>query len=182
MPSNRPSSAFLLKDPLYRAYMKHVPAMHPANATGTPWRLWVETPDHRWLMRDYGTYAEAWSTFVAQHRKGNDPTITSRRVFYAPPGEWYKVKVRRDRPTPSGETHRIEYRWRQTFTWPERDLHWCGRCRRPVYWAPLFPSHHALKQLPVVSDEDNIRCGICGIRWITQPDISQMTKLEVMPR
>ena len=107
--------------------------------------------------------------------EGYDPTITSRRVFYAPPGEWYNVKVRLNKPTPSGKTHRIETRWRQLFFW-DTGLEWCGRCRRPVYWMPLFADHHALKRYPAVSEEDNRRCTICGIRRVAMPPIVQMEK------
>lgn len=181
VPSNNPRMAALLEDTQYKGYLKRVPPAHQANNTGEPWQLWVETPDHKWLTRTYGSYADIWPVFVRQHRAGNDVTITSRRIFYAPPGEWYRVKVRKDRIVPGQPTHRIETRWRQTFFWEGADLHWCGRCRRPVYWMPLFSNHHALRRLPAVSDEDNMRCIICGIRWIATPDISQMTKLEVKP-
>lgn len=177
MPSNNPRMASLLSDPIFRAYMKRVPPRHQANLTGEPWQLWVETADHKWLTRTYASYGDVWPVFVKQHRAGNDPTITSRRLFYAPPGEWYTVKVRLAKPTPSGTTHRIERRWRQTFHWDGYDLHWCGRCRRPVYWQPLHHQHHALRRQPAVADEDNVRCGICGIRWIALPSIDQMVRL-----
>lgn len=184
MPSNAPSIRTLMEDPLYRAYMKRIPPRHAANASGEPWQVWVETRDHRWRTGTFSTYPDVWRVFVKNLRDTDavhDVTITSRRLFYAPPGEWYRVRVKRDRPTPSGETHRIETRWRQTFVWPERDLHWCGRCRRPVFWMPLFESHHALRRQPTVAPDDNFRCVICGIRWIATPDIAQMTKLEAKP-
>lgn len=184
MPTNIPPMRALMDDPLYRAYMKRVPPAHPANKTGEPWQVWVETPEHRWLTKTYATYRDVWPVFIARFRdpaKTHDVTITSRRVFYAPPGEWYRVKVRLDRPTPSGTTHRVESRWRQTFHWDGYDLHWCGRCRRPTYWMPLYANHHALRRLPAVSTEDNTRCIICGIRWITQPTIDQMVKMEAQP-
>ena len=46
---------------------------------------------------------------------------------------------------------------------------------------PLFADHHALRRLPAVTDDDNFRCLICGIRWIAQPDISNMVKMEPKP-
>lgn len=182
MPSNVPSMRSLLDDPIYRAYMKKSPPIPDRHNTSPRWQLWIETPEHKWLTRQYTTYADAWRVGVGRYRAGDDFTPTSRRVFYAPPGEWYNVRVKLTTPRKNphtGEmtTHRVEERWRQTFTWPERDLNWCGRCRRPVYWMPLFTSHHALRQFPVVTDEDNFRCIICGIRWISQPDISQMVKV-----
>lgn len=184
VPTNIPPIRALMDDPQYRAYMKRMPTTHPANTTGEPWQIWVETPAHTWLTKTYATYRDVWPVFLGRFRdpdKAHDVTITSRRVFYAPPGEWYKVKVRLAKPTPSGTTHRIELRWRQTFHWDGYDLHWCGRCRRPSYWMPLFSNHHALRRLPAVSTEDNHRCIICGIRWITQPSIDQMVKMEAIP-
>jgi hypothetical protein len=175
----------LMDDPLFKAYMRKPPARHQANKTGEPWQLWVETPDHKWLTRTYGTYAEIWPTFVKRLRAGDDPTITSRRVFYAPPGEWYQQKVRKQRrPTPDDKRTShivVEWRWRQLFFWDATDLHWCGRCRRPVYWMPLHGQHHALRRMPAVTDEDNTRCLICGIRWVATPDIDHMEKIERMP-
>lgn len=181
MPSNIPSIRSLMDDPLYRAYMKRVPPAHNANraGSGNPWQIWVETSDHKWRTGTFPTYQRVWPVFLENFRDRSsvhDVSIVSRRVFYAPPGEWYRVKVRRDRPTPSGETHRIENRWRQTFTWPEVDLHWCGRCRRPSYWMPLFNTHHALRKMPAITDEDNFRCILCGIRWIATPPIDLMEK------
>lgn len=183
MPSNIPTMRALLDDPLYRPYAKRVPREHPANKTGDPWQLWVDAGSGRWLTRTYTDYREVWPTFIAKVRDHTaDPTIVSRRVFYAPPGEWYRVKVRLPQATlKHPEGYRVEWRWRQKFFWPEIDLHWCGRCRRPSYWMPLFDSHHALRRMPAVTTEDNHRCIICGIRWIAQPDISQMTRMEAVP-
>jgi len=177
VPTKPPSMRTLLEDPLYRAYMKRPPRMPSNLRTGEPWQLWVDAGQGRWLTKSYARYQEVWPVFVSRMKNGDDPTITSRRVFYAPPGEWYKVKVR----DKSNQGYHIEARWRQLFFWDAVDLHWCGRCRRPVYWMPLFADHHALRRLPAISDEDNTRCLICGIRWIATPDIMQMTKIEPMP-
>jgi hypothetical protein len=179
MPSNIPTMRNLMEDPLFRAYMKRVPPRHQANLTGEPWQLWVRSEGGKWLTRTYTSYQEVWPIFVSRFRlPDQDPTITSRRLFYAPPGEWYTVKVRLSKPTPSGTTHRVEQRWRQLFFWDGSDLNWCGRCRRPVFWQPLHSQHHALRRMPAVTEEDNYRCGICGIRWIATPSIEQMTKME----
>jgi hypothetical protein len=173
-----------MEDPLFRAYMKRVPPAHHANTHGEPWQIWVETPGHKWQTKTYASYREVWPLFVRKLRareEANDVTITSRRVFYAPPGEWYRQKVRKPRrPTPDDKSTTkvvIEDRWRQTFFWDAVDLHWCGRCRRPSYWMPLFPNHHALRRMPAITDEDNYRCILCGIRWIATPDIESMVRL-----
>jgi hypothetical protein len=168
-----------MDDPIFRAYMKRVPPMAHALSHGEPWQLWIRRENGQWQTKRYATYREVWPVFIKLFRNSpeDDPTITSRRVFYAPPGEFYKVKVRRTKPTPSGETHRIEERWRQTFFWEGTDVHWCGRCRRPVFWQALWPGHHAMKRQPTMATEDNMRCVICGIRWIGQPSIEGMVKL-----
>lgn len=172
-----------MNDPQFRAYMKRVPPAHPANRTGEPWQVWVETTEHRWLTRTFATYADIWPVFTKRFRdeSTHDVTITSRRVFYAPPGEWYKVKVRVAPTLKHPNGLKIEDRWRQTFFWEGYDLAWCGRCRRPSYWMPLFSNHHALRRMPAVTEEDNYRCILCGIRWIAQPDIMQMQRMERMP-
>lgn len=180
MPTNIPSMRSLMDDPAFRSYMKRIPAPHPANRHGEPWQLWVETSDHKWRTKAFASYPLVWSPFIKyfrDHTATHDVTITSRRVFYAPPGEWYRVKVR----DKSLQGSHIEHRWKQTFFWDGADLHWCGRCRRPSYWMPLFPNHHALRRLPAVSAEDNFRCIICGVRWISTPSIENMTKMEKVP-
>lgn len=178
-----PSIHALMDDPIFRAYMKRVPPATHANNGGEPWQIWVRTVSSKWLTRTYPTYRDVWPVFIAKFRDTVDTadvTITSRRVFYAPPGEWYKVKVRKPRrPTPDDKsTTRIvvEDRWRRLFHW-DTGLEWCGRCRRPVYWQPLFTTHHALRRMPAVTEDDNLRCIICGIRWVAMPRISEMVRM-----
>jgi hypothetical protein len=184
MPSNIPTIHNLMDDPLFRAYMKRAPRANHANKTGNAWQLWVNRPTGTWGTTFKATYADVWPVFLHHYRAGDgrDVTIVSRRLFYAPPGEWYRVKVRLPRPTPSGTTHRLEWRWRQLFFWDATDLHWCGRCRRPSYWMPLYENHHALRRSPAYTTEDNTRCIICGIRWIACPSIDQMVKMEAIPK
>jgi hypothetical protein len=175
MRTTPPTMHALMEEPLFRAYMKRIPPAHNANLTGTPWQLWVSSGGGRWLTRAYASYRDVWPVFVSRLRAGDDPTITSRRIFYAPPGEWYRVKVRCNVTLKNPNGYRVENRWRQLFWW-DPGLEWCGRCRRPTYWMPLFSDHHALRKLPAVSEEDNVRCTICGIRWIAMPSIDQMEK------
>jgi hypothetical protein len=170
----------LMNDPTYRAYMKRVPPL-PDHTTGKPWKLWVRTEDNRWLTRDYASYREVWPVFVNRFRTlRQDATIVSKRVFYAPPGEYYRVKVRLPEPTvkhPRG--FRIEERWRTTLTWDDLQTDWCGRCRRPVRWTTLRENHHALRTFPVVSEEPGVRCPICGIRKAMQPPIDKMVRIDL---
>lgn len=171
-----------MDDPAYRAYMKTIPLFNAANDHGKPWQLWVSAGQGKWLTANFTTYRDVWAAFVKRYKlEGNDPTITSRRVFYAPPGEFYKMKVmaaRRPTPgDPSTTQLKIETRWRQTFFWDDVRLRWCGRCRRPVSWQPLFSDHHALRRFPAVTEDDNVRCLICGIRASAQPSIDNMEKM-----
>lgn len=174
-----PTMSSLLDDPVFRAYMKKVPPKHQANTTGQPWQIWVRTHEGKWRTGLFQTYRDAWPVFLKGVKGHADATITSRRVFYAPPGEWYNVKVRRARkpsPNDASTSHVVvETRWRQLFHW-EIGLEWCGRCRRPTYWQPLNHTHHALKRQPTIAPDDNVRCCVCGIRWIAMPDVDQMVR------
>jgi hypothetical protein len=177
-----PTIRDLMDDPAFRSYMKRNPPQHHANATGEPWQLWLRTPEGRWKTKTYAEYREVWPVFVRAFRDPEmaaDVTITSRRIMYAPPGENYRVKVRKKRrPTPDDKSTTqvvAETRWRQTFFW-DIGLEWCGRCRRPVHWQPLHAGHHAIKRQPAMTPDENLRCIICGIRWCAMPDIDQMER------
>jgi hypothetical protein len=182
MRARTPSMQSLMDDPTFRSYMKRIPVLPRNLSVGKPWQLWLRTDEGKWMTQTYPSYRDVWPKFVAALRREDmDPTITSRRVFYAPPGEWYDQKVRVPRrvtpDNPKTSKVIVERRWRQTFFW-DIGLAWCGRCRRPVYWQPLHAQHHATKRNPAFATEDNVRCVICGIRWIAMPDISQMNKME----
>jgi hypothetical protein len=162
--------------------MKVTPRLPINLRTGNPYQIWVNRSGS-WGTTLRPTYADAWRVFVHHFKQSKDDhrdvTLVSRRVFFAPPGEWYRVKIREPRAT-SG--WKLEWRWRQLFFWEETDLHWCGRCRRPVFWAPLYDRHHALRKSPAIAEEDNVRCNICGIRYVATPSIDQMVKIEVKPK
>jgi hypothetical protein len=182
-----PSMRSLMEDPLFRQYMKKPPRLPMNLRTGNPYQLWVRRENGNWGTTLRPTYADAWRVFLHHYKAGDrDVTLMSRRVFFAPPGEWYRVKIRLDkaRVSPStGEvtTHRLEWRWRQLFFWDDTDLHWCGRCRRPVYWQPLYEGHHAIRRMVAFTEEDNYRCNICGIRYVATPLIEHMEKMERRP-
>lgn len=176
MPTSPPNMRSLLEDPVFRAYMKTIPPAHNANTHGQPWQVWVRTDRGTWMTKRFDTYRDAWPVFVRYMKDNPDASLTSRRVFYGPPGEWYKVKVRRTPTVADPQPYRIESRWRQTFHW-DIGLEWCGRCRRPTYWVPLSSTHHALRNAPAVTTEDNVRCVYCGIRWIATPAVDAMEKI-----
>lgn len=184
-----PTMRTLMEDPQFRAYMKTVPHLPRNLRTGNPWQLWVRQHGGIWGTAFRPTYADAWRVFVHHYKASKedhrDVSLVSRRVFFAPPGEWYRVKMKANRrPTPDNSATwqwKLEWRWRQTFFWEERELAWCGRCRRPTYWQPLNEAHHALRKAPALAQEDNFRCNICGIRYIANPHIDQMEKIERIP-
>lgn len=183
-----PTMRGLMEDDQFRRYMKVVPRLPVNLRTGNPWQLWVNRSGN-WGTTLRPTYADAWKVFVHHYKAGRedhrDVSLVSRRVFFAPPGEWYRVKMKVGRrPTPDNSATwqwKLEWRWRQTFFWEGHEFAWCGRCRRPTYWQPLNGDHHALRRSPAMTTEDNYRCNICGIRYIANPSIEQMVKMEVMP-
>lgn len=178
---NPPTMRSLMDDAVYRAYMRKVPPHHPANTHGDPWQLWLRTSEGRWKTGRYPGYRDVWPTFTTALRspQAADVCIVSRRVWYAPPGKYEKYRARvTDRKTQT--TSIVERtRWVTTFAW-DASLSWCGRCRRPSHWMPLFSDHHALKRQPAVTTLDNLRCVYCGVRWIAQPELSEMER--IIPR
>lgn len=182
MPTQIPTIRSLMEDDQFRAYMKRPPRLPRNLRTGNPYQIWVNR-NGAWGTAFKPTYEEAWRVFVHHYKAGKqdhrDVTLVSRRVFFAPPGEWYRVKIRDARATGGWK---LEWRWRQTFFWEGHEFAWCGRCRRPTYWQPLSENHHALRKSPAVAEEDNYRCHICGIRYIATPSIEQMVKMEAMPK
>lgn len=176
-----PTMRSLMEDDVFRAYMKKVPSLPPNLRHGNPWQLWLRA-DTGWLTGAFSSYRDAWPVFVRNLRRdGRDVTLTSRRVFFAPPGEYYKVKVRHPRratpDNPATTQVKIEKRWRQTFFWDDVRLRWCGRCRRPVYWQKLHSGHHAIRKMPAFTTDDNLRCTICGIRNVAMPSYQHMVKI-----
>lgn len=174
-----PTLRELLDMPAFRSYMRKPPPLPAPLRHGNPWQVWVRTTRGTWKTGQFPTYAQAWMTTARKVRKDpdtSDVSLVSRRVFYAPPGEWesYKVRVKgKGEVKPHIETR---WRWLTTIEW-DAGLDWCGRCRRPSRFMPLHEGHHALRRAPVIAPDDNLRCMFCGIRWVAQPDISQMNRI-----
>lgn len=167
----------LLDDPIYRAYMKHVPPPHPLLGDGDPWQVWARFTNGKWRTAKFHTYADAWRVLVKHYRMGHDVVgdvaIVSRRVFYGPPGEWRKVRVKTPPRGSLPASTRIEERWFPTFTW-DAGLEWCGRCRRPTVFRRLTPDHHALRRAPALTVDEPFRCQYCGIRQAGCPSLEMM--------
>jgi hypothetical protein len=140
-----PSLHTLLEDPLFRAYMKQVPDLSPNLAHGSPWAVWARTTDEpaRWRGGKFTTYRDAWTATVKAVRNTDryqDVALVSLRQFFPPP---------------------------EGFHW-DYNFEWCSRCRRPSYFA-YRPRHHALRNAPVLTSEDALRCFYCGVRHCAMP-------------
>lgn len=165
----------LLDDPVYAEYIQRVPDLtvtygrttrpHPAFTQPGAWQVWARTDEGKWKTGKFNDYERALNVVERYTTRDNveDVALVSRRVFYPPPGEWYKVRIKSPTAPP-----RIEERWRRTFHW-DSGLEWCARCRRPVSFRTLNATHHALRQQPVVTDDDPRRCPYCGIRQSAIP-------------
>jgi hypothetical protein len=175
----KPPTIFeLLSDPIYRAYVKRVPSAHPLLEHGDPWQVWARFTDGKWRTGLFSTYADAWRVLVKYYRRDQitpveDIALVSRRVFYGPPGEWRKVRVRVPAKGNQPATTRIEERWYSTYHW-DAGLEWCGRCRRPTVYRKLHPSHHALKRQPCLAEDEPLRCMYCGMRRAGAPSLDMM--------
>lgn len=145
-----PTIHMLLEDPIYRAFVKrnadHQLAVNLRQ--GEPWQVWARTTEDpaRWRGARFSSYPDAWASLVKAVRnraRYADVTIVSRRQLFTPP------------PGLNRET------------WP-RQFEWCGRCRRPSYFA-YRPRHHALRDAPVLTEDDPYRCFYCGVRRAFMP-------------
>ena len=181
-----PTIRDLLDDTIYRAYVRQVPARtvtyagvtrpHPAFTFPGAWGVWARTEAGRWRTGTFDAYPDAWRTTVKAYRNPDiaDVALVSRRVFYGPPGEWYKVRVKVPPRQGQPATTRIEERWRVTFHW-DSGLEWCARCRRPSAFRNLTPDHHALRHAIAISEDNGGgRCVFCGIRSAALPDIDTL--------
>ena len=134
----------LLNDPVMRAYYKTRPHLPRTLEWGEPWLVWATSHDGKWGRKTFESYTLAWEKMVELYRntdKYRDVALVSRRVFYPPP-----VKA----------------------IWPAR-FDWCSRCRRPSEFRERSPEHHALRTMPVLTEDAPRRCYYCGIRRAAMP-------------
>lgn len=137
-----PTLRELLADPVFRMYYKKEPRLPESLQWGEPWQMWAVTHDGRWGTRKFETYAEAWAKtieFYRQPDKFRDVCIVSRRVMFDPPPRAF---------------------------WSASKFSWCSRCRRPSEFRQRSPQHHALRSMPVLTDDNPRRCYYCGIRKV----------------
>lgn len=136
----------LLEIPRFAAMMDRAPRM-PANLSwGDPWRLWVLRNDGTWVMKEYSTYDDAWRVAqkaIAATESYQDVAVVSKRRLIRPSGS-LRDAVRR----------------------AGYNGVWCPRCRRPSYFGSFTAKHHALRLMPVLSEDDPFRCYYCGIRKV----------------
>jgi hypothetical protein len=144
-----PTFRQLMRDPVYAEYMRRTPRLYPNLQWGTPWAVlgYTSTADDgiKYRRAFKATYVEAFNMAirVLKERRVDDVSIISRRQMFLPPS-------------------RLE--------WRARGLNWCGRCRRPVHFM-YAPTHPMLRDAPVITSEDSIRCPLCGIRKSAIPRV-----------
>lgn len=147
-----PTIRELLRDPVYRTYVKKTPVM-PAHHM-FPWQVWgLTTAKGTWKTKRYPTYREALDQMIAMLKapgttghKFADVAITSLPVFYAPPAK---------------------------LQWSPF-LDWCSRCRRPTSFSSYDDetTHHALRHRIALTEDLPHRCVYCGIRKVAMPSYS----------
>lgn len=156
-----PTMAELLYVPVFREYMEaHPTSRNPGLMRPGAWWVWARTTEGAWKRGTFDDYGRAWD--VARRYLDKpviaDVAVVSKRVLFAPPGEWRKFRQRR----PDGSSTIVE-RWVPTYTVPP-GLTWCARCRRPSVFRNWSATHHALKLQPALTTDEPFRCYYCGIR------------------
>jgi hypothetical protein len=156
-----PTMVELLDIPVFREYMEaHPTSRNPGLMRPGAWWVWARMTDGTWKRGTFDDYGRAWD--VAQRYLARDTVadvaVVSKRVLFAPPGEWRKFRQRR----PDGSSTIVE-RWVPTYTVPI-GLEWCARCRRPSTFRHWSATHHALRLQPTLATDEPLRCYYCGIR------------------
>lgn len=168
-----PTMRELLEDPVFSAYMTTPPvSRNPGLARDEPWFLWVAQTRGTWLGKSFDDYPFSRTAGLMADTRVRDLSITSKRVFFGPPGEWRRFKQRCPVTDKTPRGFRVVTRWIPTFAWAP-GLEWCARCRRPSAFRPLGADHHALRRIIAIvgthSEDDNSRCVFCGIRRSALP-------------
>lgn len=134
----------LLSDDVMRRYYTRVPRLPATLQWGDPWMVWATDHEGRWGSKMFPGYRVAWEKafeMIKNTARYRDVAIVSRRVLFAPPA------------------HAV---------WPAK-FDWCSRCRRPSEFRERSPQHHALRGLPVLTEDSPRRCYYCGIRRVAMP-------------
>jgi DNA-directed RNA polymerase subunit RPC12/RpoP len=134
----------LLADAVMRSYYKTRPTIPRTLEWGEPWMVWATDHEGKWGRKTFQSYTLAWDKVIQVYRNTDryrDVALVSRRVFFPPP---------------------VEARWRSTYDW-------CSRCRRPSEFRERSPEHHALRTMPVLTEDAPRRCYYCGIRRAAMP-------------
>lgn len=148
-----PTLRELREDPIYARYIGRNPRLPENVRGGMPWQIvarrHVEAPGSTWALKLMPSYADAYRRVLRmiEDTQWEDMAIVSRRTLFKPP---------------------------VGFTWDEGRFRWCGRCRRPTLFR-FMRSHPALKNAPVLTDDEPFRCYYCGMRQVAQPTFSRRT-------
>lgn len=139
-----PTYEELLEDPVYASYAKKRPRVPENVRHGNPWMIVARRrPDAEgatWALKMMPDYADAYRRVskLLESGKFEDVAIVSRRVLFKPP---------------------------KGFDWNTGLFAWCGRCRRPSLFRECT-RHHALRNAPVLTEDEPERCYYCGARRV----------------
>lgn len=138
----------LLKDPLFKQWVRRVPRLSFSPQPKPPWRIYAQQEaEGRWSTAVFKKYSTAFNFMAKRLSEYHDMALCARRTLFRPP----RIKLA------DGER---EY-WRR---FPD-DHRWCGYCRRPTIFDE-FSIHHALKAMGLLEMRlEGERCLICGARW-----------------
>lgn len=137
----------LLADPVMRMYYKTRPTIPRTLEWGEPWMVWATDHEGKWGRKMFESYTLAWEKVVKIYRdpdRYRDVALVSRRLLFPPP---------------------LKATWRSGYDW-------CSRCRRPSEFRERSPEHHALRTMPVLTEDAPRRCYYCGIRRAAMPHYS----------
>ena len=149
-----PTLSELLSEPDYKKYLKKIPEAVPS--TGSPWQVWAHKNSGKWGSRLCESYPDAYRCTLQLYRSAEyrDICITSRSRIFPEPGEWVVKGSGRD-------TYRV---FIPLFTFWGPQFEWCGRCRRPTRFRYCPEGHRALRDAPILTQDEPYRCYYCGAR------------------
>jgi hypothetical protein len=157
----RITTAQLVRDPVYRQFLRTPPVMPPRESRTDSYRWYyyaLREQGGAWARVATRTYGEAYVRLRGDLPRFYDVVISSRSVSFQPPkiGEGKKAKP---------------WSFQQAFPDADSSYRWCFYCRRPTRFLH-FLTHHALPLQQVSAEPlvtkrivvpDVLRCEVCGV-------------------
>lgn len=143
MPADQVSLKELVRDPIYRQWLKTPPV--GGFPPYTRFRIYAQRErDGRWGKKDFGNFKDAYNFLAANYKGWHDSALCTINYVCRPPV--VRVDGRRQyyAPVLTIDGHK-----------------WCPHCRRPTVF-DYYSEHHAFTgHFKPLSFKQ--RCGICGI-------------------